>query len=333
MEKRLNVGIRQVAEAAGVSKSTASRALRREDRVSAETIAHVEKVAASLGYVPDLRAAGLSSATRTTVGLMVRGAERSFYGEIAAAFQVITDARGIDLLIVNGGDTHESQLRALRNLLGHRVAGILVASGRASLEAVEMAASFVPTVLVGMEADNSVIDSVSVDPSAETLIARDVATAGHRRVAVTSADRPESTVLRSRAARYRHELEAAQAQCIDLPSTARMDNFSQALRDALNEGVTAVMALDDATAVATLELLVEWGVACPEDVSVTGFDGVGLYRSPLIGLSTVRQPVERMAAAAADCIVSRVSGESGPALHIKVEGERITGRTLAAARV
>ena len=45
MEKRLTVGIRQVAEAAGVSKSTASRALSREDRVSPETIAHVEKVA------------------------------------------------------------------------------------------------------------------------------------------------------------------------------------------------------------------------------------------------------------------------------------------------
>lgn len=331
MDRRLRVGIREVAEAAGVSKSTASRALRREDRVSAETIEHVERVAASLGYVPDLRAAGLSSAAPTTVGLMVRGAERSFYGEIAAAVQAITDARGIDLLIVNGGDGHESQLRALRNLLGHRVAGILVASGRASLEAVEMAASFVPTVLVGMRTDHAAIDSVLVDPAAEVGIARDVIAAGHRRVAVTSADRPESTVLVDRYERYRRELEAGGAVCVDLPSATRPEEFAFALHAALEEGVTAIMALDDGTAIRTLELLAEWGVDCPGAVSVTGFDGVGLYRTPLIGLTTIRQPVEQMAAEAVDRMDSRVAGEAGPAHHVTVDGERIVGRTLGPA--
>lgn len=331
MERRLRVGIREVAEAAGVSKSTASRALRREARVSAETIDHVERVAASLGYVPDLRAAGLSSASPTTVGLMVRGAERSFYGEIAAAVQAITDARGIDLLIVNGGDNHETQLRALRNLLGHRVAGILVASGRASLEAVEMAASFVPTVLVGMEVTNDDIDSVTLDPSAEINMARAVLEAGHRRVAVTSADGPESIVLVERASRYREVLRLGGAECVELPGRTPAVEFARALRDSLDRGVTAIMALEDSTAVAILELLMEWGVPCPEAVSVTGFDGVGVYRSPLIGLSTVRQPVEHMAAAAADRIERRVLGEAGPAQHLRIPGDRIRGKTLGNA--
>lgn len=331
MEKRLNVGIRQVAEAAGVSKSTASRALRREDRVSAETIAHVEKIAASLGYVPDLRAAGLSSTTRTTVGLMVRGAERSFYGEIAAAVQAATDARGVDLLIVNGGDSHESQQRALRTLLGHRVAGILVASGRASVDAVEMAASFVPTVLVGMETTHDGIDSVTVDPSAEMQMVRDVLAAGHRRVAVVSADQPDSTVLVSRAARYGDELERGGATCVSLPSVAETGAFASALRSAVGDGVTAVMALNDSDAITVLEILADWGVECPGALSVTGFDGVGLYRSPLIGLSTMRQPVERMAAEAAECMVGRVAGDAAAARHITVGGDRIVGRTLGPA--
>lgn len=331
MEKRLTVGIRQVAEAAGVSKSTASRALRREDRVSPETIAHVEKVAASLGYVPDLRAAGLSSTSPTTVGLMLRGAERSFYGEIAAAVQVATDARGVELLIVNGGDSHDSQLRALRTLLGHRVAGILVASGRASLDAVAMAAGFVPTVLVGMDADEEGIDSVSIDPAAESALVRDVLAAGHRRVAVLTADRPESTVLLAREAHYRAALTRGGAECLELPSVADREAFATALRDSIDDGVSAVMALDDASAVVVLELLAEWRVDCPGAVSVTGFDGVGLYRSPLIGLSTVRQPVERLAAEAAERMSERVAGDSGPARRIVLPGERIRGRTLGPA--
>jgi DNA-binding LacI/PurR family transcriptional regulator len=330
MDRRPRVGIRDVAEAAGVSKSTASRALRGESRVSEETIAHVERVAASLGYVPDLRAAGLSSAGPTAVGLMLRGAERSFYGEIAARVQSATDDRGMDLLIVNGGDDYESQLRGLRNLIGHRVAGVLIASGRASLAAAEEAASFLPTVLVGLDAQHEAIDSVSIAPESETEMARAVLSAGHRRIAVTSPDRPESTVLVARAQRYRTELAAGGAAVVDVPAATDLATFARGLRGAIDDGVTAFMALDDTTAVAALELLAEWGEPNPGRLSVTGFDGVGLFGSPLIGLSTMRQPVGEMANAAADLMMARIAGDAGLAQHLTFAGERIAGRTLGA---
>jgi DNA-binding LacI/PurR family transcriptional regulator len=332
MDRRPRVGIRDVAEAAGVSKSTASRALRGESRVSEETIAHVEQIAASLGYVPDLRAAGLSSTAPTAVGLMLRGAERSFYGEIAARVQSATDERGMDLLIVNGGDDYKSQLRGLRNLIGHRVAGVLIASGRASMAAAEEAASFLPTVLVGFDAQHEAIDSVSIAPESEAEMARAVLGAGHRRIAVTSADRPESTVLVARAERYRAELLAGGAEVVEVPSATEVDRFAQGLRVAVDDGATAFMALDDTTAVAALELLAEWGVPNPDRLSVTGFDGVGLFASPLIGLSTMRQPVGEMANAAADLMMARIAGETGLAQHLTFVGERIAGRTLGSVR-
>lgn len=328
MDRRPQVGIRDVADAAGVSKSTASRALRGESRVSAETIAHVARIAEELGYVPDLRAAGLSSAAPTAVGLMLRGAERSFYGEIAARVQAVTDSRGIDLLIVNGGDDHESQLRGLRNLIGHRVAGVLIASGRASLAAAEEAASFLPTVLLGLDAQHDAIDSVSISSGSEEEMARAVLEAGHRRVAVTSADRPESAVLVARAERYRAVLTRGGAEVTEIPGVVDADRFAFGLRGALDGGVSAVMALDDMTAVTALELLLEWGVASPEIVSVTGFDGVGLFASPLIGLTTMQQPVGELAEAGADLIQARIVGSAEPAQHLTFAGRRIVGRTL-----
>jgi DNA-binding LacI/PurR family transcriptional regulator len=331
LDRRPQVGIRDVADAAGVSKSTASRALRGESRVSAETIAHVARVAEELGYVPDLRAAGLSSAAHTTVGLMLRGAERSFYGEIAARVQAVTDSRGIDLLIVNGGDDHESQLRGLRNLIGHRVAGVLIASGRASLAAAEEAASFLPTVLLGLDAQHDAIDSVSISSDSEVEMARAVLDAGHRRVAVTSADRPESTVLVARAERYRAVLTAGGAEVTEIPGLVDPDRFADGLRRSVDGGVSAVMALDDMTAVTALELLLEWGVSSPATISVTGFDGVGLFGSPLIGLTTMQQPVGELAEAAADLIQARIAGSAEPAQHLTFAGRRIIGRTLGPA--
>lgn len=330
MDRRPRAGLTDVARAAGVSKSTASRALRGEDRVSAETVEHVRSIAASLGYVPDRRAADLASSAPTTVGLLLRGAERSFYGEIAAQVQAVTDARGIDLLIVNGGDDHESQMRGLENLLGHRVAGVMIASGRASLAAAEHAASFVPTVLVGLDSIHDAIDSVAIDTSSEKEMAQAVLAAGHRKVGVVMADPPDSATLRERSTRYRSELREGGAEVVGVYGGGGVQ-LVVSLRKAIESGVTAVMAGDDPTAVEILEILADWGVPVPEQVSVTGFDGVGLYRSPLFGLATMRQPVAVMASAATELMIERLAHSAKPAVHATFPGEYVAGRTLGRA--
>lgn len=328
MNRRPRAGLTDVARAAGVSRSTASRALRGEARVSPETTELVRGIANSLGYVRDLRAAELASTAPATVGLLLRGAERSFYGEIAAQVQNVTDSRGIDLLIVNGGDHHATQLRGLENLLGHRVAGIMVASGRASLEAVEYAAAFVPTVLVGHHSSHGAIDSVSIDNLSETLMARKVLAAGHRRVAVMAADAPESTVLRQRIFQYRDALISGGAEVSMLHGAGDRAVLGPALRQALDAGVTAIMAGDDPTAIEILELLAAWGLSCPADISVTGFDGVGIFRSPIFGLTTMRQPVELMAQEATELMMLRLGETQKPVAHETYPGEFIPGRTL-----
>jgi DNA-binding LacI/PurR family transcriptional regulator len=330
VDRRPRAGLTDVAKAAGVSKSTASRALRGEVRVSAETTEHVLAIAASLGYVPDRRAAQLASTAPTTVGLLLRGAERSFYGEIAAQVQTVMDARGLDLLIVNGGDDHAGQMRGVENLLGHRVAGVIYASGRASVAAAEHAASFVPTILVGLDSTHEAIDSVSIDRSSETDLAERVLAAGHRRVAVVMADPPDSATLRERAARYGDVLSEGGAEVIAVRGE-RGTEFAVSLRAAIEAGATAIMAGDDPTAVEILETLADWGLRSPEDVSVTGFDGVGVYRSSLFGLATVRQPVAQLASAATDLVFERFDRSDKRATHRTFPGEYVPGRTLGPA--
>ena len=73
MKRLQRVDLEDVARAAGVSRSTASRALRGEARVSAETTQRVLETAEALGYVRDIRAAELASTAATTVGLLAAG--------------------------------------------------------------------------------------------------------------------------------------------------------------------------------------------------------------------------------------------------------------------
>ena len=336
MERRARVSMIEVARAAGVSQSTASRALNGATKVSPEAREAVMSAAERLGYVRDLRAADLASARPATMGLLIRGTHRVFYGELAAAIQAETDRRGVDLLIVGAGDDEDQQHRAVQNLLGHGAGGILIATGRASEHTVQYAAGFVPTVTIALGLTRPGFDSVGIDPTSEADLADRVAAAGHRHVAVTASANRLAYTLHARTANFLTRLVMAGVKTtIVAESVEQGQDLRDALRAAIDGGATAVMTGDDATAVRVLEYLHDWGIGCPEDVSVTGFDGVGAYRSPLIGLTSVAQPVAQMAERAVELMHQRLLGADGEgpvgSVDAQVPGAFIPGRTLGPA--
>ncbi|MFT4134933.1 LacI family DNA-binding transcriptional regulator [Microbacterium sp.] len=332
MERRRRVSILDVAREAGVAQSTASRALADAPRVSPAARRSVKAAAEKLGYVPDLRAGGLASSRTTTIGLLIRGAGRAFYGELAAQVQLETDKRDIDLLIVGAGDDERRQTAAVRNLLGHGVGGILVASGRTSAATAEFAASFVPTVTIALGLVRPGFDAVNIDPASEADLADRVVKAGHTRVAVTASRNRLAHTLHARTSSFLTQLIMADVKTTIIASRAQEGReLREGLRAALDDGVTAFMAGDDATALRILEYLAEWGVRCPDDVSVTGFDGVGPYRSSLLGLTTVAQPVAQLAERAIELIQDRLRNDATDSVDIRIPGHFVRGRTLGAA--
>lgn len=332
VERKKRVSIVDVAREAGVAQSTASRALSGAPKVSRAARDAVEAAAERLGYVRDLRAGGLASSRTRTIGLLVRRSERVFYGEIAARVQAETDRRDVDLLIVGAGDDEDRQLAAVRNLLGHGVGGILIASGRASATSVEYAASFVPTVTIALGLTRPGFDAVNIDPASESDLADRVVQAGHRHVAVTASRNELAHTLHARTSHFLTRLILADVKTTILPyRTSEPRAFESALSAALDDGVTAVMAGDDAGAVRVLEHLAQWGVDCPGSVSVTGFDGVGLYRTSLLGITTVAQPVAALAERAVDLLERRLESGTTVAEDIRIPGTFIPGRTLGPA--
>jgi LacI family transcriptional regulator len=321
-----------IARAAGVSRSTASRALRGEGRVSPETVERVKRVAQSLGYVPDLRASALASKSLNTVGIMLRASERSFYGEIAARIQSGLERRGMDLIIANGGGSDTSQMRAVNSLLGRKVAGLIIASGRASIAVAQYAASFGPVALVGLSSPSPTIDSIVIDPDSERYLARRVLAQGHRVVAVTTALADVSRTLHDRAEIFISELRAGGADVVDIgPAAEGGEAVDRAVATAVDAGATAIMTGDDTTMLAVLERLADQGVAVPRQMSVTGFDGVGVFASPLLGFTTMRQPVEQLGDTAVRLLTSRISGVASQARHLCIPGQYLPGRTLGSA--
>ncbi|MDR2930972.1 MAG: LacI family transcriptional regulator [Propionibacteriaceae bacterium] len=326
---RRSVGLIDIATAAGVSRSTASRALRGEDRVSSDTVEKVRRAAESLGYVRDLRASDLASNQASAIGIMLRASERSFYGEIAARIQTVVGQQGLDLIIVNGGDSRDTQMRAISSLLGHKVAGVIIASGRASMEVAQYAASFAPVVLVGLSCSSSDIDSTVIDPDSERALARAVLSYGHRTVAVTSAAADVSRTLYDRAEVFSSELRDGGATVVDIGEAHQGGaQLAQAVTTAIKAHATAIMTGDDPTMLSVLEELQRRRISWPDQVSVTGFDGVGVFASPLLGFTTMRQPVEDLGQTAIRLVMTRIADSSAAARHLYLPGRLLPGRTL-----
>lgn len=81
------ITIRDVAQRAGISVSTVSRALNNTGRISASTKAKVERAVAELGYIPDSRAQAMRSSHTKTVGLLVPDIRNAYFAELAYTVQ------------------------------------------------------------------------------------------------------------------------------------------------------------------------------------------------------------------------------------------------------
>jgi DNA-binding LacI/PurR family transcriptional regulator len=92
---------------------------------------------------------------------------------------------------------------------------------------------------------------------------------------------------------------------------------------------TAFVASNDYNAIRLLDALERVGARVPHDVSVVGFDGIALGGLTRIGLTTVAQPREQMAAVAVGALVERIEGAGSERLHVRLDPELVVRTTTA----
>ncbi|MEO5940222.1 MAG: LacI family DNA-binding transcriptional regulator [Candidatus Limnocylindrales bacterium] len=117
---------KDVATTAGVSTSTASRALSGRGYVSAEALRRVRAAAVDLGYVPDVHARNLRAGFGRDVGVMVTTLRNSFYSELATAIEAALHALDFNMILATDNGEEDEQLAAIDRLMSMRVAGIIL---------------------------------------------------------------------------------------------------------------------------------------------------------------------------------------------------------------
>jgi DNA-binding LacI/PurR family transcriptional regulator len=286
------VRLTDVARAAAVSVSTASRALNADTRISEVTRRRVEKASARLGYRPDLVARGLTLGRTFAVGLVVGDLANPFYADLARGVEEALDPEGYIYLLANSDGDPGRQRELAQRLLDRRVDGLMLT---VPYDSDTLRIKEVP--LVAFDRAAKQVPYVSVDNVAGARLAVEhLLSEGYRSVGMLYA-RPDDPPVRDRVAGYRAALKAAGItanpklmMCArDLGYDAGLEGARQLLR----RGADAIFAVDDVIAAAALAAAQETGRRVPEDVGVVGFDDTAMASWPSLDLTSVNQSTVR----------------------------------------
>ena len=121
------VRLKDIAERAGVSIMTVSKALRDEPDVSAATKVRIKQMAQEMGYVPDSTAQGLRTRTTKLFGLVIPSTTDPVYARIVLAIEERAHELGYDIMLMHTLNSVEREDLCVRRLLSRRMDGLFIA--------------------------------------------------------------------------------------------------------------------------------------------------------------------------------------------------------------
>jgi LacI family transcriptional regulator len=315
---------KDVALRAGVSFKTVSRVVNREPGVHAKTRAAVLRAMDELGYSPNVAARRLASGRSFLIVLLVWGGHSDYSAALQAAAQQRCRELGYHLIVESV--TPGEEYKTVDQLSGLGVDGVLVTAPQPSdgLLVKGLRAAGLRHVLISPAGGDDSAPSVEMDDEQAGLeITRHLIELGHRQIGFIGATGiPAAT---QRHAGYMAALAAAGLS--PDPDHDRMEcepGFRTAMDYAdavLNSGSrpTAIFAWNDVAALAVMMAAARQGLQIPAQLSVAGFDDSRAASFVWPKLTTVRQPLQQMAEAAIDLLVTNRPLDPPPHLSFPFE--------------
>lgn len=305
-----------VASAAGVSQSAVSRCFKPGASVSKATYARVMQAAHDLDYTPNAAARSLNTRRSNLIALVISSQVSLHHPELLAELSRHFSLRGMRLLLFSlTADASAAEL--LADIWQHQVDGAVIAAPLEDHEVAEFERRQMPVVLFNRSVRDRQVNAIVCDQvgAARIMVAR-LAAAGHRRFAMIDGPAASSVALARRRGVTERLAELGLAAPFSVSGANDYASGARGLREimqAMNGAPDAIICGNDSMAIGCLDSArLEFGLAVPRDLSITGFDGIAPAGWLSYQLTTLRQPVQQMAQATADMLVGLIaSGASG----------------------
>lgn len=341
--------LKDVAKAANVSLSAASRILRGErDRFGAETCERVLKEAQRLGWRRNLLVNGIQTGRTKTVGVMIPPFD-SFWVNVLAGIHVVLASNDYLPITVWVGDCQEMPhfekdddqgMTQISRLLDRRVDGLILWPSFAVAyydHFRELLERRVPVVVIDhVFSEDAIADSIETDEQRSThAVAEHLASLGHKDVSCLSSRENawQAWAVRRRAYFEEAMLELTGNEVNSFRLNQWGSNGLEVAREILTQDPrpTAVFAVTDHEALYLYEAAAELGLRIPEDVSVIGFSDLDFAATLHPPLTTMRQKPKEKGRRAAQLILDRLDGDLADhaPMTIRVGAELIVRESTA----
>lgn len=337
MAKR-NVNIKDVAAKAKVHPSTVSRVLNPETRsmVSKTVADRVTRIADKMGYSRSTLAYGLRTGRTHTVGVVIPDLTNPVFPPIIRSIERVLAKQGYIVILADSDNDQKNEVSIVESMKSRHVDGLILATAHRRDSVVSTCIDEnIPLVLVNRTIDtHSVTAVINDDEHGIDLAVSHLMSLGHRSIAYIGGPQDTTTghdrflafkkLVRDRNFESHADL---MLNCKAFTVAAGRNGFLSILRK--GRKFTAVVAGNDLLALGCYDALLELGLKCPMDVSVTGFNDMPFMDRLSPALTSVLIPLAEIGRQAAELLLERIRDPDAPVRTINLLPELIVRASTA----
>ena len=303
--------IKEVAKRAGVSVGTVSKVINNIE-VKPKTKQAVELAIKELNYQPNVYARGLKVNRTQTVALILPTVWHPFFGELAYNIEKCLRQQQYKMILCNSEGDYLTELAYITMAKQNQVDGI-IAITYSDIEA--YVSSNLPIISIDRFFNDQVPYVSSDNFLGGELAAQGLDQAGCQSLCFIGGGSKKENTTRNRRKGFINYCEKNQKNYEIFDLTGNSDNFNQKMEQFLREKVIekreidGIFAVTDTYALQIIHFLERFNIRIPEEVQVIGFDGVKTSLNDQIEISTIRQPIEKIAKESVKGIIALIDGQ------------------------
>jgi len=329
--------IRDVSKAAGVSVATVSRVINNTGNVKKHAQDKVLDALKELNYKPNIAARRLKTNKSSIIFYLAPEMSNPYFSEIYDGVKSIANENGYTTFMNEVSDVK----KALHTTITHGVDGVIIDALYMNKTADELKASNIPYIITNAPAQLEIENAVKIDLfKATTEVISYLQFMGHREIGLITY-RPKKHTIRERLRAFleyaeRYNIEDYKS-CIveDISSTNQCRDGFEAMNLLMNRmpNLTAVIVLNDATALGAVSAITQRGFSIPNDISIVSFDNTNLSKYSNPPISSVNIPKYKQGQIAARMLLEQLQNKNTEGYSVTMQTNIIKRKSVADLRL
>jgi LacI family transcriptional regulator len=314
------ISIKDIAKIAGVAPSTVSSVLNnkeKEARISTKLVEKIRKISKELGYQPNSTAVSLRTGKTQIIGLIIEDISNPFFASLAKKLEDSIQKHKYRILYCSTENDDDNGAALVRMLFHRQVDGFIIAPTAGMKNSlIELSQSNKPLVLVDRYFPDLSIPSVLVDNFMGTTKSMDLLwKKGYRNIGFITTD-AKQLHMQQREDAYRGSLTKLgvpvnEKIILRVPFNSTQEEKVRKIMSFLkkNPGLDALIFSTNYLGIAGLEAIKACGLRIPENIAVISFDELDIFRLYTPGITTISQPIGKIAKEAIRLLFNQINSE------------------------